>query len=85
MGLRDAVIQRKALLRICILAIVFAGIGGLALWDYYRVERDFRELKTLLREIRPKKFLCFKEIMGRFTEASYTDKNKQLRMLCGCI
>jgi len=46
MGMRDGVIDGKALLRICILTILLTWIGGFVLWDYARVVGDFTELKT---------------------------------------
>ena len=42
-------IDRKALLRILILTILFTSAGTFVLWDYYRVDRDFSALKALLQ------------------------------------
>ena len=44
--------HQRAFLRILVLTFLFTALGNLILWDYYRVERDFLELKTLLRDTR---------------------------------
>lgn len=43
---------QRAFLRILILALLFTALGTLVLWDHNRVNRDFLELKTLLRDTR---------------------------------
>jgi hypothetical protein len=65
-GLRDVLIQGKSLLRIGVLTALFAGIGGWVLWDYYRVERDFRELKTLLQDTRNQGIMTNQTLVVRF-------------------
>jgi len=44
--------HQRAFLRILVLALLFTALGTLILWDYYKVNRDFLELKTLLRDTR---------------------------------
>ena len=43
---------QRALFRIIILALVFSGAGTIILWDHFRVNRDFSDLKTLLSNVR---------------------------------
>jgi len=40
------------LLRILVLVSLFSGAGTFILWDHFRVQRDFSELKALLRQTR---------------------------------
>ncbi len=42
----------KTILRIALLSAVLSGIGCFVMWDYNRVNRDFRQLKTLLTDAR---------------------------------
>jgi hypothetical protein len=49
---RGLLINKKALLRIFALTVLFTGAGLFVFWDYYRVDRDFSELKALLQDTR---------------------------------
>ena len=42
-------ITASPVLRVIILSLLLSSIGYLILWDYSRVDRDFRQLKALLR------------------------------------
>ncbi len=67
---------QKALFRILILTILFTGAGFFVLWDYYRVDRDFLELKALLREARHRAITKNKTLVVRFVsrEITITDR-----------
>ena len=72
LALPKSLMAKKALLRILILTILFTGIGVLVLWDYYRVERDFSELKTLLSDTRHRAMSKNKTLVTRFVAKQVT-------------
>ena len=45
-------ITASPVLRVIILSLLLSSIGYLILWDYSRVDRDFRQLKALLADVR---------------------------------
>jgi hypothetical protein len=77
LALRGFLIDKKALLRILILTILFTSAGTFVLWDYSRVNRDFSELKTLLRDARYRAITKNKILIARFigNDVVITDKN----------
>ena len=79
MAQRGSLIDKKALLRILALTILFAGIGTFVLWDYYRVERDFHELKALLQDTRYRAISKNKTLVVRFSgkEVVVTDRKTE--------
>ena len=66
----------KALARILIMAILFSGAGTFALWDYWRVDRDFSALKALLQDTRYRAIGKDKTLVARFVgkKVIITDK-----------
>ena len=70
----------KALARILILTILLSGAGTCVLWDYYRVNRDFSELKALLQDTRYRAIGNDKTFVVQFSgkEVVISDKNTGL-------
>jgi hypothetical protein len=70
------VIDKKALLRILVLTVLFTGAGLLVFLDYSRVDRDFSKLKTLLRDARYRAITKNKTLIARFVgkEITITDR-----------
>ncbi len=57
---------QKALLRILVFTVLFTGAGLFVFWDFSRVDRDFSELKTLLRDARYRAITKNKTLVVRF-------------------
>ena len=72
LALRGALVDKKALLRILVLTILLTGIGVFVLWDYYRVNRDFSELKALLQDTRHRAMSKNKTLVARFVAKQVT-------------
>jgi hypothetical protein len=85
MGLRDVVIDRKALLRISILTILFAGMGGFVLWGYARVEGDFTRVKTLLQDTRYRAMSKDKMLVVRFSGKEVTVMDGKTGMVLSAL
>jgi len=45
-------ITNSPFLRVALLSAILSGMGCFIVWDYYRVNRDFRQLKALLTDVR---------------------------------
>jgi len=73
-------LSKKSFLRIAILALLFTGLGTLVLWDYFRVNRDFLELKALLSNVRYEAITNNKMLIARFggKDVVVTDKNTKI-------
>jgi len=67
---------QKALFRILILVLLFSGLGTFILWDYFRVDRDFSRLKTLLSNVRYQAITGNRILIARFNDKDVvvTDK-----------
>ena len=80
LALRGSMIDKKALLRILILTILFTSAGTFILWDYSRVDRDFSELKALLQDTRYRAIGNDKAFVVKFSgqEVVVSDKNTGL-------
>ena len=57
---------QQAFIRILLLTILFTSVGIFVLWDYYRVNRDFTELKALLNQTRNQAISKDKVLVARF-------------------
>lgn len=76
LALRGLLIDKKALLRILVLTLLFTGAGLFVLWDYCRVDGDFSELKTLLQDTRYRAITKNRTLVARFAgkEVVVTDR-----------
>jgi hypothetical protein len=66
----------KALLRILTLALLFTSTGTFVLWDYYRVDRDFSQLKVLLQDTRRRAIGNDSPFVVQFSGQEVTVSNK---------
>ncbi len=60
-------LSKKSFPRIVILVLLISGFGTLILWDHFRVNRDFLELKTLLSNVRYDAITNNKMLVARFS------------------
>ena len=72
--------HQRAFLRILVLALIFTALGTFVLWDHYRVNRDFSELKALLQDTRYRAIDNDKTFVVQFSgeEAVVSDRNTSL-------
>jgi len=75
LALRDKLADKKALLRIGILTVLFIAVGSLVFCDYARIVMDFTNLKTLLKDTRYRAVTADKMLVVRFygNEVTVTD------------
>ena len=68
-------ITSSPVLRVVIMSLLFSGMGCFVLWDYSRVDRDFRHLKALLTDARMQTASRDKTFVARFRDktVSITD------------
>ena len=59
--------QLKSVLRVALLSAVLSVIGLFIIWDHHRVNRDFRQLKALLTDVRLQTAGKDKTLVVRFT------------------
>lgn len=67
MGLLWKPIAKRSFLRVALLSAVLSSMGCFVLWDYSRVDRDFRQLKALLTDVRRQTAGQDKTLVARFT------------------
>ena len=70
-------ITNSPFLRVALLSAVLSGVGCFIVWDYSRVNRDFRQLKALLTDVRCQTAGKDKILVARFIDdsVSITDKD----------
>jgi hypothetical protein len=70
-------ITNSPFLRIDLLSLLFSCMGCFVVWDYFRVNRDFRKLKALLTDTRCQTAGRDKILVARFISdsVSITDKD----------
>jgi len=67
----------KRILRVALLSAVLSGISWIIVWDYNRVDTDFRQLKALLTNVRCQTAGKDKTLVVRFADkgVSITDND----------
>ena len=70
-------IASSPFLRVALLSALLSGVACFVMWDYYRVNRDFRQLKALLTDARWQTAGKDKTLVARFTDkaVSITDND----------
>jgi len=70
-------IASSSFLRVALLSAVLSSIGGLIVWDYNRVNRDFDQLKALLTDVRCQAIGQQQVLVARFAgdSVSITDND----------
>ena len=67
----------KSIIRVTLLSAVLSAIALFVIWDHSRVNRDFRQLKTLLTDARLNAVTQHKVLVARFTgKTVYVTDNK---------
>ena len=71
------IIITSPFLRVALLSAVLSGIGCFVMWDHYRVNRDFHQLKALLTDARYQTVGKDKTLVVRFVDkgVSITDND----------
>lgn len=72
---------RTVLLRILGLAFLFTAVGIFVLWDHFRVNRDFFELKTLLSNVRYAAITKNKVLIARFLGKDVVVRDRKTGMV----
>lgn len=67
----------KTIARVALLSALLSGVACFIMWDYYRVNRDFRQLKALLTDARCQTAGKDKTLVARFVDraVSITDND----------
>jgi len=76
-SLRDSATEKKALIRILILTVLFTGVGLFIVWDHSRVNRDFSTLKVLLLNTRYQAISENKTLVARFVDRQVVITDKE--------
>ena len=61
-------ITNSPFLRVAVLSALLSGMGCFVVWDYYQVNRDFMQLKTLLTDTRNRAISKNDALVARFVE-----------------
>ena len=70
-------IASSPVIRVALLSALLSGMGCFIVWDYNRVDRDFRKLKALLTDVRCQTSGRDKTLSARFVDktVSITDND----------
>lgn len=85
LALRGFLIDKKALLRILILTVLFTGAGLFVFWDYCRADTDFSALKALLRETRYRAITKNQTLVARLAGKEITITDKKTGKVTGSL
>ena len=68
-------ITRISVVRVALLSAVLSGVGCFVVWDYSRVNVDFRQLKALLTDVRYQTAGRDKTLVARFADKAVSITN----------
>jgi hypothetical protein len=60
-------ITSNPIIRVALLSALLSGVACFVMWDHHRVNRDFRQLKALLTDVRYQTAGKDKNLVARFT------------------
>ncbi len=68
-------IARSSIIRVALLSAILSGMGCFVAWDYFRANRDFRQLKALLTDARCQTAGRDKTLIARFVDKTVSVTN----------